>query len=144
MQFNWCRIQRQPKTSLFLVLDDKSVVSEQKEASKTLDSINTCIDFKSEENDIRLMEALLFLVHLRREEDEIDQARLVLNQVVGLYLDEEFEEEPDAFDLDHLLECTGGRHRLYSDTVLCQIKRQVAFLLGMKTTLKVQLNSLRT
>ena len=100
------------------------------EASKTLDSINTCIDFcKSEENDIWLMEALLFLVHLRREEDEIDQARLVLNQVVGLYFDEEFEEEPDAFDLDHLLEWPGGRHRLYSDTVLCQIKRQVAFLL---------------
>ena len=64
------------------------------EASKTLDSINTCIDFcKSEEDEVWLMEALLFLAHLHREEGEIDQARLVLNQVVGLYFDEEFEEE---------------------------------------------------
>jgi len=100
------------------------------EASKTLDSINRCIDLcKSGEDNTWLMEALLFLAHLHREENEINQARHVLNQVVGLYFDEEFEEEPDAFDVEHLLDWPGGRHRFFSDTVLCQIKRQVANLL---------------
>jgi len=102
----------------------------KKEASKTLDSIKTCIDFcKAEEDDVWLMEALLFLAYLLREEDEIDQARLVCNQVVGLYFDEEYEEEPDSFDIDHLLGWPQRRHRFYSDTVLCQIKRQFANLL---------------
>jgi TolA-binding protein len=98
--------------------------------SSAIESILRCIEFcKAEDDDVWLMEALLVLAHLHLEEDENVRARLVLNQVVGLHSDKEFEEEPDSFDLEHLLAWPGDRHRFYSDTVLCQIKRQVANLL---------------
>ena len=92
-----------------------------------LKSMLQCIEFcKAEEEDAWLMDALLFLAYLHRTAGDIDQARHIIDQIVSLYHDGEFEEEPESLDAEQLLEWPEKRTPYYGNAVLCRIKRQVA------------------
>ena len=92
-----------------------------------LHCIETC---KAEEDDEWLMEALLFTAYLHRLEGDIGQARHILDQIVSLYNDGEFEEKSEPFVYEQLLEWPEKMIPYHSNAVLCRIKRQAAIFFG--------------
>jgi TolA-binding protein len=105
-------------------LNDKDV---PRAVKSMLQCIETC---KAEEDDEWLMDSLLFTAYLLTEGD-IGQARHILDQIVSLYNDGEFEEKPEPFVYEQLLEWPEKRSPYYGNAVLCRIKSQAAnFFLG--------------
>ncbi|MGB1567190.1 MAG: tetratricopeptide repeat protein [Candidatus Poseidoniaceae archaeon] len=96
------------------------------DADKAVESLLQCIKFcQDDDDDAYLMEALLFLAYLRRISGTRTQAVGVLNQLVYLYNTGDFEESPESFDNEQLMEWPESEGD-YKHTVLCQIKRMVA------------------
>ena len=96
------------------------------DVEQAVDSLLQCIRFCQDDNDdAYLMEALLFLAYLRRISGTRTQAMGVLNQLVYLYNTGDFEESPEPFDNEQLMEWPESEGD-YKHTVLCNIKRMVA------------------
>jgi tetratricopeptide (TPR) repeat protein len=96
------------------------------DADKAVESLLQCIKFcQDDDDDAYLMEALLFLAYLRRISGTRTQAVGVLNQLVYLYNTGDFEESPESFDNEQLMEWPESEGD-YKHTVLCQIKRMGA------------------
>jgi TolA-binding protein len=102
-----------------------------KDVPRAVKSMLQCIEAcKAEEDDEWLMDSLLFTAYLLTEGD-IGQARHILDQIVSLYNDGEFEDNPEPFVYEQLLEWPEKMIPYHSNAVLCRIKSQAAnFFLG--------------